>query len=105
MTSGPKFFAEALAEYEDAIVHYEQREPGLGARLIKEFDEVVAVALEFPDAFAGVPDVPLTWGLRSVRLQTFPIKLVYTVNEGTLLVVAVFHAHRRPGYWLERLGR
>ena len=43
--TGPRFFAEALAEYEDAVVYYEKREEGLGARLIQEFDEAVAVAL------------------------------------------------------------
>jgi len=48
--TGPKFFAEALAEYEDAVVYdavvyYERREEGLGARLIQEFDEAVALAL------------------------------------------------------------
>jgi hypothetical protein len=36
-------------------------------------------------------------------LRTFPIKLVYTVHDDALLLVAVFHARRRPGYWLERL--
>jgi hypothetical protein len=45
--TGPRFFADALAEYEDAVVYYEKREEGLGARLIKEFDEAVAVALEY----------------------------------------------------------
>jgi hypothetical protein len=34
--TGPKFFAEALAEYEDAVVYYESREEGLGARLIQD---------------------------------------------------------------------
>jgi hypothetical protein len=48
--TGPRFFAEALAEYEEAVVYYEQREEGLGARLIHEFDEAVALALEYPDA-------------------------------------------------------
>jgi hypothetical protein len=28
--TGPKFFAEALAEYEDAVVYYEKCEKGLG---------------------------------------------------------------------------
>ena len=50
--TGPKFFAEALAEYEDAVVYYEKREEGLGARLIQEFDGAVALALEYPGAFA-----------------------------------------------------
>jgi hypothetical protein len=36
-------------------------------------------------------------------LQSFPIKVVYTVRDDALVIVAVFHARRRPGYWLERL--
>jgi hypothetical protein len=38
-------------------------------------------------------------------LRTFPIKLVYTVHDDALLLVAVFHARRHPGYWLERLNQ
>jgi len=101
--TGPRFFAEALAEYEDAVVYYEKREAGLGARLLQEFDEAFAVALAYPEAFAMVPEAPIDFGLRWVMLRTFPIKLVYTVRDETLLLVAVFHARRRPGYWLERL--
>ena len=103
--TGPRFFAEALAEYEDAVVYYERREEGLGARLIQEFDEAVAVALEYPGAFAPVQEAPAAYGLRWVMLRTFPIKLVYTVHDDALLLVAVFHARRRPGYWLERLNQ
>jgi hypothetical protein len=100
---GPKFFAEALAEYEDAVVYYERREQGLGARLIHEVDEAIALALEYPEAFSAVEEVPVAFGLRWVMLQSFPIKLVYTVRDEALLLVAVFHTRRRPGYWLERL--
>jgi hypothetical protein len=35
-------------KYEDAVVYYEKPEEGLGARLIQEFDEAVALALEYP---------------------------------------------------------
>jgi hypothetical protein len=44
-------------------------------------------------------------GLRSTRLSTFPIKVVFTVRDGSLLVVAVFHTRRGPGYWFSRLAR
>ena len=36
-------------------------------------------------------------------LLSFPVKVVYTVRDGALVTVAVFHARPRPGYWLERL--
>ena len=102
---GPRFFAEALAEYEDAVVYYEKRQEGLGARLIDEFDEAVALALEYPEAFSAVQEAPVALGLRWVMLRSFPIKLVYTVRDEALLLVAVFHTRRRPGYWLVRLNQ
>jgi hypothetical protein len=86
--TGPKFFAEALAEYEDAVGYYEKREEGLGARLIQEFDEAVAHALEYPEAFATVPEAPVDFGFRWVMLRSFPIKLVYTARDEALLLVA-----------------
>ena len=70
---GPRFFAEALAEYEDAVVYYEKREEGLGARLIQEFDEAVALALEYPDAFAMVQEAPAAYGLGDA--PDLPVKL------------------------------
>ena len=41
---------------------------------------------------------PAVYELRSMMLQSFPIKLIYTVRDEALLLVAVFHARRRPGY-------
>jgi len=58
-----------------------------------------------PEAFSAVREVPVAFGLRWVMLRSFPIKLVYTVRHEALLLVAVFHARRRPGYWLERLNQ
>ena len=59
--------------------------------------------MEFPAAPALVHEAPAAYGLRWVQLASFPIKLVFAVRDDALLVVAVFHARRRPGYWLERL--
>jgi toxin ParE1/3/4 len=101
--TGPAFFADALDEYENVVVYYETKQEGLGARLIDEFEATVALAMEFPDAAAKVAEAPPQYGLRWTLLHSFPVKLVYTVRADALLIVAVFHAHRRPGYWLARL--
>lgn len=100
---GPRFFPEALAEYEDAVVYYETCEEGLGARLIQEVDEAIALAMEFPDAAPTVKEAPAEYGLRWIGPPRFPIKLVFAVRADQFLVVALFHARRRPGYWLARL--
>ena len=52
------FLDEALEEYEDAVVYYEKLRPGLGVSFILDFDQVIAVTLEFPEIGAPVDDTP-----------------------------------------------
>ena len=97
-----EYLPEALLEYEDAAAFYEAAQPGLGERLIEQVDEVLALALEFPDALAPVGDV-CGHGLRSIRTHSFPIKIIIVPRGDSLVVVALFHERRRPGYWRKRL--
>ena len=101
--TGPLFFPEALAEYEDAVVYYETQATNLGARLILEFDQTLALAMEFPALGMRVDGTPDKYDLRQRLLPTFGIKLIYTIQGDTFIVVAVFHGSRRPGYWFRRL--
>ena len=53
---------------------------------------------------------PTVWpvhkfGTQKFRLRQFPYKLIYIIEEGQILVLAVAHDRRRPGYWKKRLGR
>jgi hypothetical protein len=40
----------------------------------------------------------------AVQVRGFPYLVVYRVGAHDLLIVAVAHAKRRPGYWARRLG-
>lgn len=102
---GPLFFPEALAEYEDAVVYYETQADNLGARVILELEQALALAMEFPHMGMRVDAVPDKYDLRQRLLPTFGIKLIYAIRENTFMVVAVFHSSRRPGYWLRRLEK
>ena len=44
-------------------------------------------------------------GTRSVYLAPFPFHLVYLADNSEIIVVAIAHAARRPGYWRERSRR
>jgi hypothetical protein len=103
--AGPRFAADAIAELESVVTHYETLESELGSRLMEDFGEALSTILEFPDAFQVIDSSPVGVKVRSVKLRTFPIKVVSTVEKGTLVVVAVFHLHREPSYWLDRLRR
>ena len=44
-------------------------------------------------------------GLRKALTHTFPFTLIYSPEEKEILIVAVAHQRRKPGYWRERVGR
>jgi hypothetical protein len=43
--------------------------------------------------------------LRRMLLHRFPFSLVYSVEVDAILIVAVAHYGRRPGYWQSRVDR
>jgi len=43
--------------------------------------------------------------VRRCRLSRFPYALIYTIDNGDILVLAVAHLQRRPDYWRDRLKR
>lgn len=92
-----EFHPSADAEFAAAIRYYENSQAGLGVRLCRE-------ALAKLDWIAANPLLSrLRNNHRRTNLQVFPFFIAYVVEEQTIWVVAVAHAHRRPGYWLERL--
>lgn len=50
------------------------------------------------------PDYPDWLEIRVFRFRVFPYSLIISVEPDALLVLAVAHARRRPGYWRDRIG-
>lgn len=97
MTSA-RFVPAARHEFLAEIVHYNQEQPGLGARFAAAVEEAAARALAFPRS--GSPAAANT---RRVFLRGFPFSIVYRdVAEG-IVIFAVAHQSRRPGYWESRV--
>ena len=87
----------ALAEAEEAAAWYAERDPRVAAR----FAEEVEAALN------RIADAPHRWpvhlhGTQRVRLTRFPYFIVYREDATRILVVAVAHEKRKPGYWRKR---
>jgi hypothetical protein len=93
----------ASVEMAEAAGWYDERVDGLGQRFL----------LEAEVTFARIDEKPLTgspWthrrlpeGVRRMFLRSFPYSVVYIV-EPRVVVVAVAHLRRRPGYWVQRLS-
>ncbi len=99
------FFLLEAAERErdEAIAWYEHERPGLGREFLECYEAAVQYALRFPEAGRLVTS-RLRGEVRRCGLERFPYDLVTTVDGERLIVVAVAHQKRRPGYWRTRLG-
>jgi plasmid stabilization system protein ParE len=96
--SAIEYLVEALAEAEGAARWYAERSSHAAARFSEELDAAEAAIAAFPDAW------PLfDHGTRRYLLRRFPFSIVYDIQPEHILIVAVAHAHRRPGYWRPRL--
>lgn len=96
------FLPEAEAEYLQAVGFFEERRPGLGAALIKEFEDVMDLVVERPRTWKAVHPS----GIRRIGLRQFPFSVFYrALADNTAQITAFAHHRRAPGYWLSRVGQ
>lgn len=88
----------AQAELDEAIAWYAAQAPGLGDALLVEALRAFELIAQHPDAWH-----PLTASMRRCRLRRFPYGVIYTRIDNDILVLAIAHLHRRPGYWRDRI--
>ena len=88
-----EFHPDAEWEFIEEAVRYESEVPGLGARFGDEVNRVIELLLENPKIGGPIDD-----NLRHFVLRRFPYSIIYSVVTDTLLIVAVAHGSRKPGY-------
>jgi plasmid stabilization system protein ParE len=94
----------AAADLASAGDWYEQQLPGLGADLADEVDRAMDAIAERPLTWPLWPAVGETIGVRRFLLARFPFAVGYIVEGDEVVVLAVAHLRRRPGFWRDRLG-
>jgi len=94
-----RVLGEAEAELLDAMRYYEERQSGLGLDLHDRVAETLGNVSEAPDRFPVYEGKRLRRQYRRAVVKRFPYIVVYRVRKGEILVVAVAHTSREPGYW------
>jgi plasmid stabilization system protein ParE len=89
---------EALEEAEEAARWYAERSETAAVGLAEELDAAIVQIERTPKAWP-----PYAYNTRRFLLRRFPYSVVYRVYANRVIVIAVAHAHRRPGYWRARL--
>jgi Plasmid stabilisation system protein. len=92
-----EFHPEALAEFEDGALYYSEKQPGLELRFIASIEAAIQGILDRP-----VSHAVLDQGVRRCLAHVFPYAVLYTIEPEFILIVAVMHCHREPGYWRGR---
>lgn len=90
----------AEADLAEAAQWYNQRQPGLGEKFLREVDQAIARVLENPLAF---PVVRRRHEVRRVLTQRFPYRIFFSLKGDTIVVHAVLHGHRDDRHWKDRL--
>ena len=91
------FHPEAQTEFEAEIRFYETQRPGFGLRFNTAVMTAVTRACQFPDSGAPERDA-----VRKHLTHKFPFLVYYELLDDRIVVWAVMHAARKPGYWRHR---
>ena len=93
-----EFHPEALEEYREAANWYEARKAGLALRFVSEVEDAIGRILDGPERCRIIED-----DVRRCLTHVFPYSILYTIEPGFILIVAVAPCARGPGYWKDRL--
>lgn len=97
MTKRVELHPAALAEAEEASAWYAKRSSRVALAFVASLEEAVDVAANAPAL--GAPHLHNT---RRLPLRHFPFCVVYREEPARVVVYAVAHLRREPGYWAPR---
>jgi len=93
-----EFHPEALSEFQESAVFYESQQIGLGARFIAAVQSAVDHIVAAPQSCRVMEE-----DVRRFLTKVFPYAVLYAIESDYILIVAVMHCHREPGYWHHRI--
>jgi plasmid stabilization system protein ParE len=90
------FHPAAFEELEAAAAWYEANRQGLGDEFFRAVTDALDLLRPYPEAGKASGET------RQLTLSRFPFRIVYRLGNGGIVIVAIAHTKRRPGYWRER---
>ncbi|MBN9613833.1 MAG: type II toxin-antitoxin system RelE/ParE family toxin [Actinobacteria bacterium] len=104
MTLVRRFHPEAGRELDAAANWYEDQQIGLGDDFAELVEEAIDLILEWPriaPIFPGWDREPV---VRAQAVSRFPYRVLYYLTDQDVVILAVAHNRRKPGYWTSRIG-
>jgi plasmid stabilization system protein ParE len=92
-----EFHPEALNEFEDAARFYADCQDNLELRFIACVESAFHRITEDPDRWRHFEE-----DVRRCLVHVFPYAILYSIESDFVLIIAVMHCSREPGYWHHR---
>jgi plasmid stabilization system protein ParE len=99
-----KFLRQAEAELREAIRWYQAHSPGMDVRFLDAVSAAQFDIEDHPERFSRPPAVQTKRDVRRRLLKGFPYSIIYEIRakDPVLLILAIAHGRRKPGYWIRR---
>ena len=91
------FHPAALQEFLRSRRWYAARDVRVEQRFVNAVDDAIVRAMAEPESHPIFRQQ-----FREVRIRRFPFALYFAVTDRQIVVYAIAHGHRRPGYWTRR---
>jgi toxin ParE1/3/4 len=91
------FHPSAQSEMKAAAIWYEGQQANLGKRFLAAVEDAIKRVEINPNLFPVVEH-----DVRGCLTRTFPYRVLFRIEPSTVVVMAVMHLHRDPGYWRAR---
>lgn len=92
-----KFLPQARSEFVNAVRYYNSERPGLGFEFSNEVRNALTRIKKYPEAWPLI-----SVNIRKCIVNRFPFSVLYFTEELNILIIAVMHHKRKPGYWQSR---
>ena len=92
-----EFHSDAKIELSESAEWYAERSSSAARSFLVAIDVAIASIVDAPNRFVSIDDRH-----QSCSVIKFPFQIVFRVSDDRILIVAVAHAKRRPGYWRGR---
>jgi len=83
----------------EAAIYYDAARSGLGSDFLDDIQFAISAVRRQPEIGTNIG-----FGFRRVLVRRFPFSVVYFLETGEVVVAAIAHQRRRPGYWGTRVN-
>lgn len=100
-----RYHPAAERELDEAIEHDEAELPGRGLRLEQQIARLVHRLRRFPVSAPIWPGLDSAHEVRRAKVRRHPFLVVYMLHSDQLVILAVAHTKKKPGYWASRIDK